>query len=113
LLIKKEKTPQNFTKKLGGLMRNSDKDLLKNLLLKTELRDQEFVILVKRYGLDDKEPLKVFQIGKLMNLSDKEIRRLSRVALMKIRQTIQDPEELIEYDFLLQQLTLMRVYNES
>jgi DNA-directed RNA polymerase sigma subunit (sigma70/sigma32) len=86
-------------------MRIEDRKMLEDLVLKANLDDQQFVVVAKRYGLDEKEPMKVFQIAQMLGVSDEQVRKLTRVALFKLREVSTDKPR---FDSLLAQLTIMR-----
>lgn len=68
-------------------MHHADLDKLKKILIlaKDQLRDDEFVILAKRYGLDDKPPLSVAELANIFRMDGNEIRKISRIAFFKLR----------------------------
>jgi DNA-directed RNA polymerase sigma subunit (sigma70/sigma32) len=73
-----------------------DKDLLmlKTALIKTKLTDTEFVILARRYGLDDKPRLSVHELSRIFGKSGDEIRRISRIAFFKLRDNVPNDEKV-------------------
>lgn len=66
-------------------MRIDDRKMLMDLLLKASLSDKEFVILARRYGLDEKEPVKPHQLAQMLNMLEWEVRKVCRIALFKLR----------------------------
>jgi DNA-directed RNA polymerase sigma subunit (sigma70/sigma32) len=86
-------------------MRVEDRKLLESLILKANLDDHQFVVVAKRYGLDEKEPMKVFQIAQMLGVTDEQVRKLTRIALFKLRDVSDDKPR---FDNLLAQLTIMR-----
>jgi len=87
-------------------MRHSDKEFLKDLLCKaSNLNDDEFVIVARRYGLDGKEPLRVHELARMFSVTSEEIRRKTQWSLIKLRELTKDTTT---FDELLSQLILIR-----
>ena len=65
------------------------KDLMVHLksLIKM-LKDNEQTVIIKRYGLDGKEPMKLSEIGSLMGYSKERIRQLENRALAQLKKDI-------------------------
>ena len=74
-------------------MRTEDRKMLMDLLLKTSLTDKEFIILARRYGLDEKEPIKPSQLAQILNMLEFEVRKVSRMALFKLREHATDKDQ--------------------
>lgn len=73
---------------------NIDKLDLKEQLLKVmdSLDPREKTVLVKRYGLEDGEPMTLEEIGKELNLSRERIRQIEEKALRKMRNPIRSEQ---------------------
>jgi DNA-directed RNA polymerase sigma subunit (sigma70/sigma32) len=79
-------------------MRAEDRKMLMDLLLKAELNDKEFIILARRYGLDEKDPLKPAQLATMLNMLEFEVRKVCRLGLFKLREHAVDKDQ---FDSLL------------
>ncbi len=62
------------------------KDLIKTDI--EELNDKEELVIKLRFGFGNKEPLKLRQIAKIMNMSPEGIRRIETKALKKLKKTL-------------------------
>jgi len=90
-------------------MRHDDKQLLKDLLIRANnLKDDEFIILARRYGLDNKDPLRVIELSRMFNITCEEVRRKARWSLIKLREFTNE-DNIKAYDHLLGELTLVRL----
>lgn len=89
-------------------MRESDRDMLKDVLFRgsNRLKDDEFVIVARRFGLDDNPPLKTFELSQLLKLSVEQVRQKTRWALMKIRDLARDTEA---FDRLMADIAIIRL----
>lgn len=74
-------------------MGHKDVAMLKVALLKANLTDTEFIVLAKRYGLDDKPPFSILELAKILNQKEDEIRKIHRVAFFKLRDSIDEKEK--------------------
>lgn len=81
-------------------MRIEDRKMLMDLLLKASIEDVEFVILAKRYGLDEKEPVKPRQLASQLSMPEWQIRKVCQLALLKLR-THTDDAVKEQFDRLL------------
>ena len=88
-------------------MRIDDHKMLMDLLLKASLSDKEFVILARRYGLDEKEPIKPQQLARMLNMLEWEVRKVCRSALFKLRAHTSDAN-VEQFDRLLFDLVTPR-----
>ena len=52
------------------------------------LKDNEQTVIIKRYGLDGKEPMKLSEIGSLMGYSKERIRQLENRALAQLKKDL-------------------------
>lgn len=70
------------------------KEDLKEQLLKVmdSLESREKTVLIKRYGLEDGEPMTLDEIGKELNLSRERIRQIEEKALRKMRNPIRSEQ---------------------
>jgi DNA-directed RNA polymerase sigma subunit (sigma70/sigma32) len=87
-------------------MRSDERKMLGELILKANLDDQQFVVLAKRYGLDEQEPLRAFQIAQILGISVDQVRKLTRIALFKVREVSTDKQRFDE--MLVKVLTPIR-----
>jgi len=73
-------------------MNYTDRQKLKPVLMlaKEKLQDDEFIILARRYGLDDKDPWSVTELANLFRKNKEEIRKISRIAFFKLREFTED-----------------------
>src|SRR5262245_63137259 len=76
------------------LIARSFEEELQNLLL--QLDEKEKVIIERRFGLGDREPQTLAEIGSEMNLSRERIRQLEERALGKLRRS-QRAKQLLGY----------------
>lgn len=53
-----------------------------------ELKPNEKAVIIKRYGLDGKEPMKLSEIGSLMGYSKERIRQLENRALAQLKKNL-------------------------
>lgn len=74
-------------------MRIDDRKMLMDLLLKAPLSDKEFIILARRYGLDEREPIKPQQIAQMLNMLEWEVRKICRLTLLKLRSYVDDVDK--------------------
>jgi len=81
-------------------VRTEDRKLLMDLLLKAPLEDKEFVILARRYGLDEKDPIKPQQLAQMLNMLEWEVRKVCRQTLFKLRSYTDDADKE-QFDRLL------------
>ena len=84
-------------------MRVEDRKMLTELLLKASLNDKEFVILARRYGLDEKDPLKPAQLAQMLNMLEFEVRKVCRMGLLKLRPYASESDQE-QFDRLLFEL---------
>ena len=73
---------------------NVSKIDLKDQLLKVmdSLEPREKTVLIKRYGLEDGEPMTLEEIGAELNLSRERIRQIEEKALRKMRNPIRSEQ---------------------
>jgi DNA-directed RNA polymerase sigma subunit (sigma70/sigma32) len=87
-------------------MRPDERKMLGELILKAKLDDQQFIVLAKRYGLDEQEPLRAFQIAEILGIPVDQVRKLTRTALFKLREVSLDKQKFDE--LLVRLLTPIR-----
>ena len=85
---------QSITPSDHLLIAQSFEDQLQNLL--NQLDDKERVIIERRFGLGDREPQTLAEIGSGMNLSRERIRQIEERALGKLRRS-QRAKQLLGY----------------
>lgn len=71
-----------------ALFSNADNELIRRLLDKID--EREATILRLRFGLDDKEPMTLKDIGAKIGLTRERVRQLEREALKKLREEIEN-----------------------
>lgn len=85
-----EATPEDI------VIANTIQFQVKKLLEACNLKPREIEVLILRFGLEDKEPMTLEEIGKKFNITRERIRQIESKALMKIRKS-KHIKELAEY----------------
>ncbi|UCD29225.1 MAG: sigma-70 family RNA polymerase sigma factor [Planctomycetota bacterium] len=83
-LLADEKTPSPEQ----VVFSNADTETIRKLLERID--EREATILTMRYGLDDKPPMTLKEIGARIGLTRERVRQLEREALKKLRQAIEE-----------------------
>ena len=52
------------------------------------MADDEQTVIIKRYGLDGKDPLSLSEVGSVMGYSKERIRQLEKRALIELRKKL-------------------------
>ena len=75
----------------AAALNNADAEVIERLL--AHIDDREATILKLRYGLGDKEPLTLKEIGARIGLTRERVRQLEREALKKLREALDEMEQ--------------------
>ncbi len=71
------------------------KEEIKNLMGQV-LNEREYIILIRRYGVDDGRNYTLDEIGRIMNLSRERIRQIQKIAEKKLRRGLLKRAQLAE-----------------
>ncbi|MBR5024598.1 MAG: hypothetical protein IKX48_06000, partial [Victivallales bacterium] len=66
-------------------MRSQDTVGRTNKKALANLDSRERIVIIKRFGLDEKEPLTLNQVAELLNVSSERVRQIEADAIKKLR----------------------------